>query len=201
VKLFVNQTSPYARKVRMVVLEKGLQSDIETVDVDPWADTAALIAVSPLSKVPALVTDAGLLVTESDTISQFLDEQSSRTPLLSTNSSDRIEAKARMALLQGMIDAAFDAVIEKRRPEEKQWVEWVARQRRAVERGLAVVEDMPRMEGRFDLGDISLVALLGYLDFRHADLDWRSTCPSLSEWYRIAENRPSVIATRPKVPV
>ena len=200
-KLFVNQTSPYARKARIVVKEKSLDSRVVLVDVDPWADPVALLAVSPLSKVPVLVADDDLVVTESDTICRLLDEIAPSPAMLPSESKARIECAARMALLQGMIDAAFDAVIEKRRPASQQWPDWIARQRRAVERGLGVVAAMSRPAGRFDLGDVSLASLLGYLDFRHQDLDWRERHPVLAGWYADISTRPSLQATRPDAPV
>lgn len=200
-KLFVNQTSPYARKARIVVKEKSLDSRVLLVDVDPWLDPVALLAVSPLSKVPVLVTDDDLVVTESDTICRILDELAPSPRMLPEALAARSEVMARMALLQGMIDAAFDAVIEKRRPAAQQWPDWIARQRRAVERGLDVIAVMPRPVGRFDLGDVSLGSLLGYLDFRHQDLDWRTRHPALALWYAEASSRPSMLATRPDAPV
>ncbi|MBL8522290.1 MAG: glutathione S-transferase family protein [Betaproteobacteria bacterium] len=200
-KLFVNQTSPYARKARIVVKEKSLDTSVLLVDVDPWLDPVALLSVSPLSKVPVLVTDDDLVVTESDTICRILDDLAPATRMLPEAAAARHEVMSRMALLQGMIDAAFDAVIEKRRPAAQQWPDWVSRQRRAVERGLAVVAAMPRPAGRFDLGDVSLGSLLGYLDFRHQDMDWRATHPALADWYASVAVRPSMQATRPDAPV
>lgn len=200
-KLFVNQTSPYARKVRIVVKEKSLDARVLLVDVDPWLDPVVLLSVSPLSKVPVLVTDDDLVVTESDTICRVLDELAPMPRMLPEAAATRHEVMSRMALLQGMIDAAFDAVIEKRRPVAQQWPDWIARQRRAVERGLEVIAAEPRPSGRFDLGDVSLGALLGYLDFRHQDLDWRARHPALALWYEDTSMRPSMRATRPDAPV
>ena len=200
-KLFVNQTSPYARKTRIVVKEKSLDRSVLLVDVDPWADPVALLAVAPLSKVPVLVTDDDRVVSESDTICRLLDEIAPAPPMLPQDLAGRTEVLARMSLLQGMIDAAFDAVIEKRRPPAQQWPDWVTRQRRAVEYGLFALAATPPPAGRFDLGDVGLVALLGYLDFRHADLDWRGKHPPLAAWFAAVAERPSVIATRPDAPV
>lgn len=196
-KIFYNQTSPYARKVRIVVLEKNLNSSVEMVDIDPWADPAELVAATPLSKVPALVTDQGLTLTESDTIVRYLEELHPRPALLPMWFAERSEVAARMGLLQGLIDAAFDAVIEKRRPAAQQWADWVMRQHRALERGLPVVAAWERPADRFDLGDVSLACLLGYLDFRIPQMKWRASQPALAEWFDRISQRPSVMATRP----
>lgn len=200
-KLYINQTSPYARKVRVVVREKGIDDRVTLLDVDPWKDPASLLAVSPLSRVPVLVTDDGVVLTESDTICRYLDECAPSPAMLPADFPARTDVAARMALLQGMIDSAFDAVIELRRPVAQQSADWIARQRRAVERGLVQVAAMPRPAGRFDLGDVSLACLLGYLDFRHAELAWRTRWPALAAWFDLASRRPSVAATAPDVPV
>ena len=200
-KLFINQTSPYARKVRMVVKEKKLDSRVTLIDVDPWNDSPALLDASPLSKVPALVTGDGIVLTESDTIARYLDELVPSPPLMPADFAKRTEVISRVALLQGMIDAAFDAVIEKRRPASGQWPDWIARQQRAVGRGLVVVAKMSRPEGRFDMGDVSLVCLLGYLDFRHPAILWRTNYPELAKWFDVVSQRASAVATGPEVPI
>jgi glutathione S-transferase len=100
-----------------------------------------------------------------------------------------------------MIDAAFDAVIEKRRPAGGQWTEWIARQQRAVERGLSVAAAMPCPPDRFDLGDVSLVCLLGYLDFRHPAIAWRTTYPDLARWFDMTSRRPSIAETHPELAI
>ena len=198
-KLYVNQSSPYARKVRVVAKQLGL--NVALVDVDPWVDPPELLAVSPLSKVPVLVTDGGLVITESDTIARHLCDLAAAAALFPADLIARAEVAARMALLQGMIDAAFDAVIEKRRPAVNQWPDWIERQVRAVQRGLNVVAAREMPAGRFDLGDISLACLLGYLDFRHPSLAWRSDHANLAAWYDQTAKRASLATTRPDVPI
>jgi len=201
VKLYVNQTSPYARKVRVVVKEKNLTDRVTLIDIDPWNDPLPLLAVSPLSRVPVLVTDENVTLTESDTISRYLDERWPAAPMMPAGFAERTEVASRVALLQGMIDSAFDAAIEKRRPAAQQWPESIARQLRAVERGLTVVERVRRPDDRFDLGDVSLACLLGYLDFRHAALAWRSSRPALAIWFEAVSRRPSMASTGPNDPV
>lgn len=54
-KLFYANTSPYARKCRIVAAEKGLDDRIDFVLCNPFEAAPALKAVNPLSKVPSLV--------------------------------------------------------------------------------------------------------------------------------------------------
>lgn len=196
-KLYFNQTSPYARKVRVVVAEKGLADTIDMIDVDPWASTPELLAAAPLSKVPALVTADGVTITESDAIVRYLDEYRNQPQMFPQDPAARAEAYARIALAQGMIDAAFDAVIERRRPAGQQSEEWVSRQHRALVRGLAMAASATRPEGRFDLGDVSLACMLAYLDFRLPQITWRDSWPALAAWQDVVSKRASMLATQP----
>ncbi len=189
-KLYFNRPSPYARKVRVVAHEKGLVERIDWHEVDPWSDPPELHAASPLGKVPALVADDGTLFTESPTIAEYLDGVGDGPSLLAGN---RLDVLARAALAQGLIDAAFGIVIERRRPAERQWDEWQARLRCAVDRTL------PRLrvaDGRFDLGDIAVACALAYLDFRLPEIPWRASHPALAAWLDQVNQRPSMLATR-----
>jgi len=191
-KLFFNVASPYARRVIVTAHEKGLIDRIEMREIDPWSDPAELHAATPVGKVPALVTDDGVLITESALIGEYLDSAGDGPSLLGP---DAVSTRVRAALAQGLIDAAFAIVIEGRRPADRQWPDWVDRQRRAIDRLL------PRFvvqEGRFDLGDIALASGLGYLDFRLPEIGWRAAHPGLGDWLDGVNRRPSMIATVPR---
>jgi len=138
------------------------------------------------------IFDDGRLVTESTTICERLDALSGAPALTGP---DRDDVMARAALAQGVIDAAFTAVIEKRRPPERQWPDWIERQQRAIERTLSVTPVPPA--GRFDLGDIALACGLGYLDFRLSATGWRSRHGGLAGWLDAVAARPSMRSTQP----
>jgi glutathione S-transferase len=190
-KLYYNKPSPYARKVLVIAHEKRLFDKLERREVDPWSDPPELLAANPIGKLPALVTDDGVLITESTTIGEYLEDVGTGPRLIST---PRRDVMARAALAQGLIDAAFISVIERRRPAEKQWADWIARQRRAIERTL------PRLEvqdGRFDFGDIATACGLAYLDFRLPEMAWRVAHPALAAWLDAINQRASMVATKP----
>lgn len=190
-KLYNNRPSPYGRKVLVVAHEKQLMDRIEVTQIDPWSDPAELLAVTPLGKVPALVTDDGVLITESATISEYFDAVGSGPALIG---GDRFEVMARAALGQGLIDAAFASMIERRRPASRQSDDWIARQRRAIQRTL---ENVAPAGGRFDLGDITLACALAYLDFRLPEVAWRRAWPALGTWLDEASLRSSMQMTMP----
>jgi glutathione S-transferase len=190
-KLYNNRPSPYGRKVLMIAHEKRLMDRIELYQIDPWSDPAELLAVTPIGKVPALVTDEGALITESTIIGEYFEAVGSGPALIGN---DRFEVMARTALAQGLVDAAFASVIERRRPASQQSDDWVARQRRAIERTLKVVA---ALAGRFDLGDITLACALAYLDFRLPEIAWRRAHPALGAWLDEVSCRSSMQATTP----
>ncbi len=188
-KLYFNKTSPYARKVRIVAHEKSPMDRIDLYEVDPWSDPPALLAATPIGKVPALITDDGTLLTESTEICLFLDDIGYGGKLVA---GERWRVMARAALAQGLIDAAFTMVIERRRPAAQQSDAWIARQRRVIERTI------PRVttdSGRFDLGDIALACGLAYMDFRLPEIPWRANRPDLARWLDDVNQRPAMRAT------
>ncbi len=189
-KLYSSPTSPYGRKVLVVAHEKRLIDRIAVVQLDPWANPPELLAVTPLGKVPALITDDGASINDSTVIAEYFDQIEPDPKLIDTN---RLGVLARAALAQGLIDAAFAAVLERRRPAERQWDAWFARQRQAIERTLA---DVARPD-QFDLGGITLACGLAYLDFRLPEIDWRAARPELAAWLDRVARRPSMQATNP----
>jgi nitronate monooxygenase len=197
-KLFFNQTSPYARKARVAAHELGLAPQIEWIEVDPWQEPDNLTAANPLSKVPALGFSDGRVVTESDTIIQALANLVPGSGLVPGDAGNAADALARAALCQGLIDASFIAVIEARRPAAQQWRDWVVRQERAVGRALAHIENaFDLSDTRFDIGDIGLACALAYLDFRWPHLGWRERSPRTNSWFECVRLRPSMLATAP----
>lgn len=191
-KLYCNRPSPYGRKVLVTAHESSLIDRIEIKDVDPWSDPRDFHAAAPIGKIPALITGDGTLLTESMLVCEFLFAEGGRPPL---TGDARVDELSRSGLFQGLIDAAFISVIERRRPKDRQWDDWIDRQQRAIARTLAVTKSPPA--GRFDLGDISLACGLAYLDFRLPHLEWRSQYPHLASWLDEALERPSMVATNP----
>ena len=81
-RLYYSPASPFARKCRIVIREKGLEGMVEEVAVDPYADDPRLLEANPLAQVPALVTDDGLTFVDSPLICGWLDAYSGRPRLL-----------------------------------------------------------------------------------------------------------------------
>jgi glutathione S-transferase len=197
-KLYSSSTSPYVRKVRVVVIEKGLADQVELVSANPWPDPTAVAAVNPLGKVPALVTDEGLALYDSPVICEYLDALVPVAPLIPRSGSARWQVLRCQALCDGILDAAVAIVLERRRPEAERSMTSLRRSAEATRRSVAALAGELRPAGAaFDLGQISIAVALGYLEFRLADLDLGTDQGAIRDWWAAARARPSLVATRP----
>lgn len=194
-RLFHAPLSPFARKVRVVLAEKGLAHGVEEVVVNPWEAPAALTAVNPISQVPALELDDGRSLFGSAVICAWLDAHGPGPRLIPEG-----EEQWRVRRLEAAADAIMETAVKLRqealRPEPQRSAEHVARWRRTIPRTLDALESEPA-GAALDLGEIALAAALEYVDFRLADLNWRDGRPRLEARWRAVESRPSFVATRP----
>lgn len=181
-KLFYSATSPFVRKVVLCAIIRDLDAQIERVPTDAHASPAALLTANPLSKVPCLLTEDGEALFDSPVICEYLDSVGEAPPLFPEHGA-RWQALRMQALADGMMDAAVLARMEQMRPEEPARAAAIARQLATVSRGLAQLEEHPPAEAHPDIGSVSVVCALGYLDFRFAGLDWRASHPRLARWF------------------
>lgn len=196
-QLYMSPTSPFARLARVVVMEKGLQDRIEMVPVNPWDSTPEFVQVNPISKVPALVTDAGLTVTESLLVAQYLERGFPDPALIPAADVDAVYHK--LGLGHGLADQAV-AIIATGKMAGEQGVPkgLVERRTEGLNRTLAALEEhLAGRAARPDLGDLAVAIGLEYLDFRFPDMDWAGRFPSLKDWYAGLRERPSLAETRP----
>ncbi|CCG40705.1 glutathione S-transferase N-terminal domain-containing protein [Magnetospirillum molischianum] len=198
-KLRTSATSPYARKVWIVAHEAGLVDRIEAVPTNVWDPATDVVRDNPLGKVPALIADGGEAIYDSPVICEYLDSLHDGQKLVPATGGARWTQKRLEALADGILDALLAKRVETTmRPEEKRWPDWIARQEAAADRGLAQLEDEVSAWGdTFQIGQIAVVAALGYLDFRFPETSWRSRYPALAAWYVALSRRPSVAATEP----
>lgn len=197
-KLFSSRTSPFARKVRVVLHELQMFERVEEVFVDPFSnDTPSeFLAANPLSRIPTLITDQGVALPDSRLIIEWLQTEAPR-PL--PPASARWPAARRQMVADGVIEAAVATVLEKRRPESIVFPTFLDRQTRAITRAI----DMLELEANALLSDapgvvdISTAVALAYLDLRMPYLRWRTPAPTLAAWFEGFRQRPSMLATQP----
>ena len=199
-QLLYAPTSPFVRKVMVVLHETDQLADVEIVPVAPTPldRPKALQAKNPLSKLPALVREEGPALYDSRVICAFLDDRA--TAGLYPSGAARWDTLALEATADGIMDAAVLMVYEGRvRPDDKQWDGWVDAQWAKVEGAITALNErwMSHLSRPLDMGQIAVGCALAYVDFRHGDRDWRSASPELATWYDAFESRPSMAATRP----
>ena len=197
-KLLFAPPSPYARKVRVTILEKGLGQCVQLTAVSPLEDDPALLAVNPLCKVPALVCDDGSVLTDSALICEYLDSLVPECPLYPAAVPDRFAMLRNAYLANGVLDAAVTARLEQFRPQEKRWTTWRERQQRAIRLGLDALE--ARIDGygaTLSYAHITTGVMLEYLDFRLPELAWREGRGQLSAWQAEFARRPAMGQTAP----
>lgn len=201
-KLIGSLTSPYVRKVRVVMAEKKL--DFQLVLEDPW-NAEVVRKSNPLGKVPCLVMEGGEAVFDSRVIVEYLDTLSPVGKLIPPSGRERTEVRTWEALADGVLDASILARLEAtwggRQPAERSQA-WIDRQMVAVTASLKAMSqglgEKPFCAGiHFTLADVAVGCALGYLDFRFSHIDWRTPYPNLQKLYDKISVRQSFIDSAP----
>jgi glutathione S-transferase len=200
-KLMASPTSPYARKVRIVMAEKRIECELEMIDV--WAADTRIQEMNPLGQVPCLIMEDGGAVFDSRTIVEYLDTLTPVAHLIPSNGRERVEVRTWEALADGLLDAAVLVRLENtQRPPQQQSPAWVARQMSKVRAALHSASnglgEKPWCNGQtYTLADIALGCALGWLNFRFPSIDWRAPYPNLARHYEKLAARPSFLETAP----
>ncbi len=202
-KLIGSNTSPYTRKVRVVMAEKKL--DYHLVQEDVWAAESTISQSNPLGKVPCLVMEGGEAVFDSRVIVEYLDTLSPVGKLIPAQGRERAEVKTWEALADGLMDAALLArmeVVFKGRTEAQRSQPWIDRQMGKINAVLIAMStglnDKPYCSGiHFSLSDVAVGCALGYLDFRFSEVAWRANYTNLAKLQDKLLLRSSFIDTQP----
>jgi len=202
-KLIGSLTSPYVRKVRIVMAEKKLDYQHELEDV--WANDR-IMASNPLGKVPCLVLAGGEALFDSRVIVEYLDTRSPVSRLIPEGSRERIEVRTWEALADGILDAAILARLEQTWPgrsAEQRSTVWTDRQLHKVRASVDAIStglaDKPWCSSgtHLSLADIAVGCALGYLDFRFPQIAWRAQHANLVRLADKLAARQSFIETLP----
>ena len=200
--LFHNPASPFVRKVRVLLLETGQQDRVtlQACMPTPITPDADLVQGNPVGKIPALRLADGSVLRDSRVILDYFDHQHVGNPLIPRDGSARWRRLTLASMADGIMDAAVAVRYESAlRPVEKHWDQWLDEQRNKIRRTLAELEAdaIAELTSHFDVAAISVACALGYLDFRHPDMQWRLDNPQLGAWYAEVSRRPSMLETQP----
>ena len=196
-------TSPYVRKVRIVMAEKKL--DYQFISEDVWSAQTRIQESNPLGKVPCLIMEGGEAVFDSRVIVEYLDTLSPVGKLIPSGGRERAEVKTWEALADGLLDASILARLEAvwpGRTDGQRSQAWMDRQMDKVQQSLramsAGLADKPFCSGiHLSLSDIAVGCAVGYLDFRFPQIDWRTPYPNLHKLYDKLSQRQSFIDSLP----
>ena len=202
-KLIGSTTSPYVRKVRVVMAEKKL--DYRFVEDNVWAEDTTIAAANPLGKVPCLVMDGADAMFDSRVIVEYLDTLSPVGKLIPASGRERAEVKTWEALADGLLDAAILVRVERTfagRTEAQRSQAWIDRQLgkvqgalQAMSKGLAEKAFCSGIH--FSLSDVAVGCALGWLDFRFPEITWRVDYPNLARLQDKLAARASFAETAP----
>ena len=201
IRLFFSPASPYVRKVMIAAYERGIADKIEKLDsaAGPVKRDANIVKHNATGKVPCVLLDDDTPLFDSRVITAYVDS-------IGTANQSLYPAERRFAVLtlEALGDSILDACLLHRyenalRPEEKRWDAWSRGQMEKIDSGLDDLENrwFDELSSGFTAGAIAVASVLGYLDFRFADKDWRSMHPKLSHWFATVSERESMIATVP----
>ncbi len=203
-RLIGSLTSPYVRKVRIVLLEKKLEHKLELEDV--WSTQTHIGESNPLGKVPCLVMEGGEALFDSRVIVEYVDTLSPLARLIPDKGRERAEVRTWEALADGVLDAAILARLEAtwaERSAEQRSPAWIARQMSKIDLALVAMshgladKTWCTTGTHFTLADIAVGCALGYLDFRFPDIDWRARHANLAKLHDKLSQRASFVDTLP----
>jgi glutathione S-transferase len=199
-KLLYTPNSPYARKVRIVAIEKHI--DITLEEVELGAPDSPVVQYNPLGKVPVLILDDDVGLYDSRVIIEYLDARTPVSRLMPSEARLRIDVIRWGALADGICDAAIAVIQEQRKPAGQRSEAIIEKQTSKIENGLAALnKDISKkkwcVNETFSLADIAVGCMLGYLSLRLTHLNWQEKYPTLAKHYTILSKRPSFKETAP----
>lgn len=200
-KLVASPTSPFARKIHILLLEKALPFELHASI--PWNADTDVSQFNPLGKVPALVADDGMIWTDSPVIAEYLETLSAAPRLIPQDPREAVLVRQTEALADGVCEAAIAIFLEKKRDPAQQSGDWIARQQGKLEAGLQALAqqlgDRSWYHGdQMSLADIAVACFLTWFSFRFAAHDWAQRYPHLAALTARLESRDSFRRTVPR---
>lgn len=201
-QLYSSAASPFVRKVHVCLIELGMVDQVEVLDAigTPLDASNMPTSQNPLGKIPCLTRPDGPALYDSRVITRYLDDRAGGR--LYPVAPRLWETLTLEATADGIMEAAVLMVYEKRvRPEEMVFDAWVDGQWAKIARALDAIEDrwMSHLAGPLDMAQIAVGCALEYIDFRHADRDWRKGRDVLAKWQAEFAKRDAMQATQPHV--
>lgn len=191
-KLLYTKRSPYARKVRVIALEKNIPLDL--VDEDLQKKSQRLLSANPLGKVPTLVLDDGTTVFDSPVICQYLDKLNENAIMIPREGGERIEVLKWEAFADDLMTAAINLYMEKVRHPNDFHKDFTTTMEKNILSAYGYIEkNLPKLQN-FNLAAIAVASAIGYIHFRLPHLKVQG---ALWQWFDGISQRPSMAQTIP----
>ena len=201
-KLYCSSNSPYARKVRVTVLELGIEGDVQLIDTNPRDQATGFWQANPLAKIPALELEDGRVIYDSPVICEYLSAAHGDGRLLEGDGRDAWDVRTLAALADGAMDAAMLVRLELMRPEGERSPSDMAKQLATAARAFDRLQDLlADRDDAADLGTIAAGCCIAWVPFRHPSIDWLGQRPKLARWYERFSARESMARTTPGAPL
>lgn len=198
-KLYITDTSPYARIARIVVLEKGLENKVEMIPALTRKPGSPYYKINPSGRVPYLIRGDGVAMEDSAVICRFLDRYSGTRRFDLPSGEEEWEARRLGALAGSLLEGVSVWVRELKRPDGERSPTILAHESERSKRMINLWEDQithPYMNGELNMAQIVLITAL-QLELQIPDFEWRPGHPTLSDWANRVGRRPSITATLP----
>ena len=195
-KLLYTPRSPYARKVRVVAIEKGIE--LELVSEDLVSKSPGLVKANPLGKIPTLILDNGQTIFDSSVICEYLDHLKPNPALIPKDPEKRFTVLTPAAAADGLMDVTVAMFMEKARHPKDFNAAFIAANEVTVKRSFVYFEERVEQLRELNIASIGLASAIGYLNFRMPQLRQSADYPRLARWYEEFSKRPSMQETAPK---
>ena len=200
-KLIGSLTSPFVRKVRIVLAEKKIEFEF-AID-SPWVPGSGVPDINPLGKIPVLILDDSTVLFDSRVIVEYIDSVAPNNKLMPESNRERAEVKRWCAVADGVCESAGLIFLERKRPEVQQSPEWIERQHDKIVRGLEYISNELGdgafcMGTHYTLADVNVGCALGYLAFRFPEIEWREKHANLARLFDKLMHRPAFAESIPQ---
>lgn len=195
-KLRWSPTSPFVRKVVVLLKEKGVEGMVEKEKSNPMSRDDRAATPSPLGKIPCLVTDDGMSIFDSPVIVEYLDTMLDGPDMIPAAGPERWQVLCRQATADGMIESMVTCFVESLKKPERQSGGVIAHNKAIVMNGIAAFEqEAAAFDGVIDAGTIAAAVALSFADQTFPDDDWRADNPKIAAWFAEFDKRPSMTET------
>lgn len=199
IKLYTFPPSTNSRKVRIALLEKGLEFERINVDLTKREQkNPDYLKIHPLGQVPAL-DDEGFVLYDSTIINEYLEDEYPYPPLMPSDS----EGRARARLLEDYRDTHFNPyfvqiIQEIRKPESERDNQRMDNARAEItkcfDRLEIELEGKDYLVGSFSLADVAFMSNLDLLDRLNIMVDG-TKYKNTAAWIARLKNRASFTAS------